>query len=128
MKRLIVITLLLTHISGCSIFVPETQDLTVKCNARDPIIYARDIYSRKQEFRTNEITVRVPRDSAIDVGCEAYGYRNQEKRIKTVLSTTGKLDAAGILLFFPIIGLASPGAEKLQEDNVTFTLIPYHYR
>ena len=113
-SALLIVTIMCTQ-WGCSAFVPWSQDLSVTSSELDAEIYVNGRF-----VGTGNIIVRVPRNQNVSVLAKKDGYYPSIRHIGTTISATGVLDIiGGSIILIPFIGLAFPGAQSLNKDNVT---------
>lgn len=115
-KRMLCI-LLSASLIACSAFRPSNETLRINCNVPETTLKVNgDKYKCPGE-------VKVRRDSKVTVEGSKEGYDTYNKLIDYHLSSTAKLDIVGTcLFFFPIIGLAFPGAWDLDETTINVVL------
>ncbi len=103
--------------TGCSMAQPTNQTLQINCNVPDTVLRVNgDQYACPS-------VVSVRRDKEIPIEAYKDGYDRYSKLVKCHLSPSAKMDIVGTCLwFFPIIGLAYPGAWDLDETEINVVL------
>mgnify|MGYP000208596996 CR=1 FL=1 len=105
-------------LSGCSLLMPWSQDLTVKAEPDD----ARIIVNGETKGK-GQITTSVSRNDPAEILVTHPDYNNTNRRVGTTLSGTGTADLiGGYFLLFPFLGFVSPGAWQLDQENMTIVL------
>ncbi|WP_290579584.1 hypothetical protein [Ketobacter sp.] len=105
--------------AGCSTFKQNHYtDVSVLCEPDGAIASVND------EHKPSPATFSVVTNKDIDVSCQMPGYMTSTKKVRTHITTTGVLDAIGGFLFLvPAIGLISPGAWALNEEEFKMVLV-----
>jgi len=112
--------LLLLIGGGCSMLAPGTQQLSISASEDDAKIYVNGDLGG-----TGRAKVIVPRNQTISVLVKKDGFYPSERTIHYTLSNTGIADlVGGSICLFPLVGLLSPGAQRLSEENVSIILQP----
>lgn len=120
MNKLIAIILSIAITSGCSAFMGNKEKVTVMTN-----VSTAEIYANGQIVGQGNVEFSTARNKNVQIMVQADGYYPAYKSINTQLSTTGILDLIGIFFFvIPFIGLLTPGAKTLEENNVALYLVP----
>jgi hypothetical protein len=57
----------------------------------------------------------VRRDAKLSIEAKKDGYEPYAKTVDYHFSSSGKADAVGVLVFFPVFGLMFPGAWDLDQ-------------
>jgi len=118
MKTLALI-LILTICSGCSAFQPDKQTLNLNCEYTDTVVL---VNGTKQPCPSK---IDVARDLPLTIEASKPGYYPYHRYIGKHLSSYGKWDIAGtIVWFFPIFGTWTPGAWDLDETDIMVSLMP----
>lgn len=106
-------------VSGCSIFVPTTQVISINGEPAGAKIIVNGMpYS-------GPCTVAVKRNRMVSILVSKKGYSPYTGTIGTSLNTFGILDVVGGVCFlFPFIGLIAPGAFSLDQDAFYYILTP----
>lgn len=122
MKKLISIILIASiTTSGCSAFVPKTQAIKASCSETDAMLQING-----GESYTGQAKVETRRDKVFSYTCYKQGYYPAQKSVSYSISPTGIADFIGSMIFIiPIIGVFSPGAWDLDEQDVTINMIKY---
>ena len=121
MKKILSITLCLFYLSGCSMFAPRQQKISIRTNVPTSAIYING--ELVQVGQQAEFLVKRNYNAQIMVTAE--GYYPAYRQLISELSTLGILDiVGGIILIVPLIGLAFPGAKSLDYTNVAIHLVP----
>jgi len=113
---LVVITTFLN--SGCSLFKPHSTPVSISCSEQDTILM---INGQTAKCPTQ---MSLPRNRNYTVQAMKTGYMPYNRSIGHHLSTTGALDAVGtFLILLPGLGLLSPGAWDLDEEEIMINLV-----
>jgi hypothetical protein len=114
----VLIFIIIVMQSGCSMFAPRRQKMSVTASERDAAIYING------EFIENgNVTTRVPRNQSVSIMAKKEGCYTATREIDTTMSMTGILDIIGGWCFLlPFIGLMFPGARELDTNNVAIVL------
>ena len=111
--------MLAAAISGCSIFVPHFQTVTVTGEPED----AKVTINGNSVCIPGSLVLR--RDKPIFLSVVKAGYQPYTSSCGYSLSGWGVTDLIfGVILLVPLFGLMSPGAYKLDMDHFDFTLRP----
>lgn len=114
MRSLIAIVLVMTF-SGCSLFMPHSQTVTVTTSERDAEIY---INGNLEGVGTASAVVK--RNENVTIMAKKKGFYPATRNITKTMSPVGIVDViGGVCFLLPFIGLMSPGAWELQTTNVT---------
>jgi len=82
-----------------------------------------EVYINGQYMGHGHVTTRVPRNENLSVMEKKEGYKPATRNIGTTMSTTGILDLiGGCFILVPFFGLLFPGAQRLEENNVSLVL------
>ncbi len=104
--------------SGCSVFAPPMQSLTVKASEKDAEIYVNGHFEGLGEIKT-----RVVKDEDVAIMATTKGFFHATRTIPTEMSTAGMMDVVGGCLFIiPLIGLFYAGAHQLQTSSVNMIM------
>lgn len=111
--------LLAFSISGCSLFMPWNQTISINGNPPDANVVVNG----------NTInapgTVRVRRDKNVSIVVTKNGYQPFFMTSGYSLSACGILDIiGGFFWIVPLFGLLAPGAYRLDSDNFSYALTP----
>jgi len=107
-------------LTGCSCFVGSKEMVTVTTNVPDAAIYLNG--SRVGRGSAN---FYARKNKSVQIIATADGYDEARHYIDHHLSATGILDIVGFFIFFiPGVGLFTPGAMELDENNVALDLEP----
>ena len=121
MKKVLPLALCLFYLSGCSMFAPRQQKISIHTNVPESAIYVNG--ELVQVGQQAEFLVKRNYNAQIMVA--AKGYYPAYRQLTSELSTLGVLDIiGGIVLIVPLIGLAFPGAKSLDYTKVTIHLAP----
>lgn len=122
MKKIIAVILAISVlISGCSAFVPKTQTVTASCSEPDAILQING-----GQTYTGQVKLDARRDKVFSYTCFKQGYYPAQKSVSYSISPTGVADFVGSMIFIiPVIGIFTPGAWDLDENNVTINMIKY---
>ena len=119
MKKLIATSAIIL-LSACSLGMPPTQKLTV--NTSEP---GAEIWINGQVRGTSPLETDVERNKNVSIMARKDGYETGNRSLGTRLSSTGKQDIIGTILFaIPVIGLLSPGAWEIDETTVVIPMLP----
>src|SRR5690606_34130580 len=111
---------LMLCLPGCSLFVSDTKDVTIRSNAPDATLFVNG-----REVGTGTAVVPLKRNKNHVIRAEAPDGRVATARIGRGISTTGVLDiVGGILFLFPFLGALSPGFWDLSQDYLYLDLPP----
>ena len=106
-------------VTGCSLFAPSTQIISINGQPAGAIV----MVNGNTVVAPAQVAVKPNRPISITVSKE--GYNTVMLSTNCTLSTFGVLDlAAGFFLLIPWIGLLSPGAFVLDNQNFNYHLIP----
>ncbi len=120
MKHIIVGIITTGLLSGCSLFMPSTQRLSITTDQPDA-----EIFVNSQSITPGMGSVNVKRNKEVVIMVTKPGYERAYHHIGTHISTAGVLDILGILVFLvPVIGLLTPGSRSLDETSVVIPLNP----
>lgn len=101
--------------SGCSMFVSDKQEITIKTSEEDAAIYIQG-----ELVGQGEVTRAVMRNKDVYIYARKPGFQQTTKTIGTKFSVTGLLDlVGGMLITIPYLGLFSAGARELEETEVS---------
>lgn len=115
--HLFITLLLVTLISGCSIFMPHTQLITINGEPAGATAIVNG-----QIIKTPG-SIRVRRNQFLSITINKDGYCPGYLNGGYSLSATGYLDIFGGFCFlFPFFGLISPGAFSLDQENFYYIL------
>lgn len=116
--RLLIITVALSALSGCSFLMPWNQDLTVTAEPDD----ARIIINGKTHGE-GQVTTSVRRNKPSQILVTHPDYTDTTRRVDKTLSAAGTADlVGGVLIMVPALGLLSPGAWDLDQTHMTIIL------
>lgn len=105
--------------SGCSLFAPAQQMITVNTSPDGARVLVNG------NLCHSPVSLRVPRRRDLSIVVAMNGYASQARGVPSYLSTTGILDIIGGFFFLvPFVGLASPGAWELEQTDFYFELEP----
>ncbi len=115
----LVISLLILQ-SGCSMFAGSRQPFGVTTNMPDAQIFINGEFVGNGNVKTT-----VNRNQSVSVMAKKDGYYPVTRDIGTKMSTLGILDIIGGCIFLlPFIGLAFPGSQELDQNNISLILQP----
>ncbi len=121
MKKILSFALCLFYLSGCSMFAPRQQKISIQTNVPESAIYVNG--ELVQVGQQAEFLVK--RNYNAQIMVTAKGYYPAYRQLISELSTLGVLDIiGGIVLIVPLIGLAFPGAKSLDYTKVAIHLVP----
>lgn len=121
MIKMISLILSVCIITGCSCFATTKERVTVMTNVPEAEIFANG----QRISGHGQVNFTTKRDENVQIMAKADGYYPAYYSVGTKLSTTGLLDALGIFVFIlPFIGLLTPGAHSLDENNIALELVP----
>lgn len=109
----------LVLLSGCSLFVPPTQNITVNGTplGAQVVVNGRVMHA--------PVSVSVPRNKSVQIQVTKKGYYPCYLNGSYTLSPTGMMDIVGTVFFlFPALGFISPGAFTLEQDTFYYELVP----
>lgn len=111
--------ILAASITGCSLFAPGTQVVTVNGQPAGAIV----TINGNTLVAPAQVTLKTNRPVSIMVS--KAGYVPVSYSIGTTLSTFGLLDIIGGFCFLvPFIGLVAPGAFTLDQQHFNYYLTP----
>ncbi len=114
MKKTLSLVLAIIYLSACSLFMPANQKLTIQSNMPDAVIEINGSMVGK-----GSVTTKVSKKKNVQVYVSKPGYEPYDNYISSGISATGVLDIIGtVLIFFPVVGLFSGGAYKLDTNNL----------
>jgi len=117
---LLIVSVMFTQ-SGCSMLRGSHQNLGVTTNVSDAKICVNGEF-----MGTGNIVASVPRNQSVSVMAESKGYYPASRDIGTKMSLIGVLDIIGGCFFLlPFIGLAFPGSQDLEKNNISLILNPF---
>ena len=117
--RMMVTAALVATISGCSLFVPHSQSITINGTPGDAVITVNGntVYA--------PASIRVPRDKNVGILVSKEGYSPFLMSSGYSLSAWGVLDIiGGVIWLVPFFGLLAPGAYSLDNDTFYYSLAP----
>jgi len=104
--------------AGCSCFVGTRERVTVMTNIPEATIYANG-----DNVGHGTASFYAKKNKNVQIMAKADGYETAYHSIDYHLSTAGILDIVGTVLFLiPAIGLFTPGAQTLDENNVALNM------
>jgi hypothetical protein len=110
--------LVASTISGCSLFSPHYEDITVYSS--EP---GAEIFINGELIGKGVGTRSVPRDKDITVMAKLPGYNPAVEQIRTRFSTTGAIDMVGGLVFLlPFLGALSPGFWQHEQTQISLAM------
>ena len=105
--------------SGCSLFAPSTQTISVDGQPSGALVVING-----KPFNA-PCSCKVKRNRNVEITVSQKGYFPYTMKSGYSLSTTGMLDLAGAAFFLvPAVGFVSPGAFVLEQDTFYYTLTP----
>lgn len=111
--------MLLVSFSGCSLFVPHKQSITINGNPANAAVIVNG-----QQYMA-PATIRVRRNKNVNIIATKNGYNTFTLQSGFSLSPWGVLDIIGGVCFLvPFFGLLAPGAYELDQDNFYYMLTP----
>lgn len=117
--RILSVILMAIPLAGCSLFRPHTQPVSISCS--EPGVKAV-INGNPYELPAR---LEVKRNKPLKIECYKKGFEPAYRTYQPSLNTTGFLDVLGGAVFLvPFIGLASPGAWSLNEQDIYIQLLP----
>lgn len=105
---------------GCSIFNKGRQIISVTTDPPDTRLIVNGIEYPSSSPQFVEVT---PSREVLITAYKPY-YRTRLYVVDYHLNDTGKIDAWGGMLLFPLIGLMTNGAWELEENNIYLKLEP----
>ncbi|MCX5695041.1 MAG: hypothetical protein NTW18_00035 [Candidatus Omnitrophica bacterium] len=114
---LLSISIVITQ-SGCSMFVPHTQKVSVIASEPDAKIYINgDLIGTGRA----ETKVLRNKDASVMVKCD--GYYPATRMLSTTMSGIGVVDIVfGWIWLVPWLGLLFPGSREIDTPNITVVL------
>lgn len=110
----------LTLLCGCSIFNKGRQIITVTTDPPDSRLIINGVEYPASSPQFVEV---YPSREVLITAYKPY-YRTRLYVVDYHLNDTGKIDAWGGMLLFPLIGLMTNGAWELEENNIYLKLEP----
>jgi len=101
-------------LTGCSLFAPRTDELTIDSDPQNA-----EVIIPGMEHKRTPCVVSVPSDKGIMVIVRKKGYVTREYNVKSTLGKCGTLDVCGTVLWgVPVVGLLTPGAYTLENHTI----------
>jgi hypothetical protein len=124
MKYFMILMVFVVFITqGCSTLKSSTQQINITCTPTEGVTLIVNGQKQKQ----CPIQMDVPRNQKLQIEAAKDNYLPYNKTVDHHLSTTAKLDMAGICVtFFSGFGLLAPGAWDLDETSIDIVLSPFH--
>lgn len=121
MKKTMIYLLVISQlVSGCSLFAPGRQQVTVTASEKDA-----EIFINGNLMGTGAATATVKRNQDVAIMAKKDGFYPATRTIEPTLSSTGILDIiGGSIWIIPFFGLLAAGAHKLDENNITIVMSP----
>lgn len=111
--------ILAATMTGCSLLAPRTQTITINGNPANASIVVNG------QTLQAPATVSVRRNKTANIVITKKGYNPAMHSIGHSIGPWGILDIIGGLIFLvPFVGLVSPGAYELDQDNYYYVLTP----
>ncbi|MGE4564875.1 MAG: hypothetical protein AB7F32_08390 [Victivallaceae bacterium] len=110
----------LAMLCGCSIFNKGRQIITVTTDPPDSRLIINGVEYPASSPQFVEV---IPSREVLITAYKPY-YRTRLYVVDYHLNDTGKVDAWGGMLLFPLIGLMTNGAWELEENNIYLKLEP----
>jgi hypothetical protein len=108
----------MVSLTGCSAFRDQTQQVKLICSAPETLVI---VDGKRVDCPS---TLEMPRDRSFTVQAYKEGRLPVTRTIGYHLSDAGQADVLGtFVFFFPIIGLAAPGAWDLDAEEIELTMI-----
>lgn len=122
MKKFICLALVANlALSGCSAFATKTQTVHASCSEPDATLQVNG-----GQIYTGQAQIEARRDKVFSYACFKPGYYPAQKNVSYSISQTGIADFVGSMIFLiPIIGIFSPGAWDLDENEVSINMVKY---
>lgn len=117
--RMTVALLLAVAVSGCSLFAPHTQTITINGQPEGAkVIVNGNVYVAPCMFE-------IKRNQSLNIIVTKKGYETYTNQSSFGLSTIGLVDVVGGAIWLvPFIGLVSPGAFAHSQNNFYYILEP----
>ncbi|MFT3785131.1 MAG: PEGA domain-containing protein [Tepidisphaeraceae bacterium] len=113
----LLICALLGQSTGCSLFQPKMQTVTITS-----VPPGADITVNGQDMGKAPVSIQLERNKNHSI-IAALGSRTTVRELNSKFSQTGVLDVIGTIFFLvPGLGLLSPGAWELDSTNVVMQL------
>ncbi len=106
-------------VQGCSFFTPSTQIIAVNIIPQDVKLIANGV-----EYSGAPLFIEARRSQELLIKVYKRGYLTQTVAVGRQLSDTGTLDACFSFLILPALGLFTPGAWEMDQNNLTIILLP----
>lgn len=117
---LVVCFAMLFNLTGCSMFAPSTQQVTVTSSERDA-----QIFINGNMMGTGVASSSVKTNQDVSIMAKKDGFYPATRTIEPTLSTAGILDIiGGCIWLIPFFGLLASGSHKLDTNNITILMSP----
>jgi hypothetical protein len=101
-------------LASCSVFKPFTQSVSVRCNEAAASLYVDNV-----RVGVGTAMLDLSRDRQHDFRAQTEDGRIAVASVSPVWSESATVDlVSGLLFFFPLFGLWSPGAHDLSTTDV----------
>jgi len=109
---------LLLSLTGCSLFGPSHQTLSVQCSEPHAKVWIDGGYEGEAPVHASVI-----RNHTHGILVKKEGFQTSNRIVDYKMSTTGVLDLIGGCLFLvPAIGFTSPAAFSLDDSTIIINL------
>lgn len=116
---ILLVCIIITTVTGCSFFAPYKQKVYINGTPADATVVING------NIVKIPATIEVPRNKNLTIIAHKDGFKPYKVTTGYSLNTCGTLDAIGCyLLLLPGLGLLSPGAWELSNDNFYYVLTP----
>ena len=120
----IMVLLLSVSLAGCSCFSGTKEMVTVTTNVPNS-----EIFANGEKVGEGKADFFAKRNKNVQLMVRAEGYSPEYRYIYNSFSTAGILDIIGTFIFIlPFVGLLTPGAHTLNENNIALELMPLSYQ
>ena len=117
--NIFVIAVTVFSLCGCSFFAPYKQSVYINGTPADATVVVNGAVTKIPA------TLEVPRNKNLTIIAHKDGYETYKVTTGYSLNTIGTLDAIGCyLLLLPGLGMLSPGAWELSQNNFYYVLTP----
>ena len=106
-------------IAGCSLFAPKTQSVTINGEPSGCRVIVNG------NVVTVPCAIQVKRNQNVQIHVSKKGYVPSMMSCGYSLNLFGMLDLIGTICWLvPVVGLLTPGAYSLDQENFFFSLTP----
>ena len=115
----LLVCIMVSVVTGCSFFAPYKQNIYINGTPADATVVVNGNVVKIPA------TIEVARNKNLTIIAHKEGFKPYKVTTGYSLNTIGTLDAIGCyLLLLPGLGLLSPGAWELSNNNFYYVLTP----